>query len=501
MSFALALDTARKRPNDPEALAELASLALSEGEEELALPFLSRAEALGDASLWQWKGLLERSLDEHEEALRSFAEAARLDPRSASIAHGLARVALEAGVPSEDLFLRALSLSPSDGSILLGLAASRLAAGHGDKAEMELDAALHRSPLWLEGHAQLAQLRSMLGKQQHASASLDRALCARAQDERLWRARFDLEVKREDFAGLEQALGLALAAGILSAALAPYAAIAASEQGRVSEADRLFSENDANGGPGLPIWKIRHALRSGRMEHALTLIDRELAGPNAANAWPYAETAWRLAGDSRWEWLTRNGELVSTFDLLKELPPLDRLAAVLRPIHQCNEEYLDQSVRGGTQTDGPLFCRLEPEIRAVRSAVVRAIELYVARLPKPDPVHPLLAQRRDRRVRFAGSWSVRLRDKGYHASHVHPLGWISSALYIALPQDSGADADAGCLQLGEPGGELGLQLAPIRIVRPAAGKLVLFPSWMWHGTNPFPEGERLTIAFDVASPH
>jgi len=237
------------------------------------------------------------------------------------------------------------------------------------------------------------------------------------------------------------------------------------------------------------------------MEHALTLIDRELAGPDAAHAWPYAETAWRLAGDSRWEWLTRNGELVSTFDLLKELPPLERLAAVLRPIHQCNQEYLDQSVRGGTQTDGPLFCRLEPEIRAVRSAVVRAVELYVARLPSTDPAHPLLAQRRDRRVRFAGSWSVRLRDKGYHASHVHPLGWISSALYIALPQDSGADADAGCLQLGEPGGELGLQLATIRIVRPAAGKLVLFPSWMWHGTNPFLEGERLTIAFDVASPH
>ena len=31
-------------------------------------------------------------------------------------------------------------------------------------------------------------------------------------------------------------------------------------------------------------------------------------------------------------------------------------------------------------------------------------------------------------------------------------------------------------------------------------RLVLFPSWMWHGTVPFADGERLTVAFDVAQP-
>jgi len=29
---------------------------------------------------------------------------------------------------------------------------------------------------------------------------------------------------------------------------------------------------------------------------------------------------------------------------------------------------------------------------------------------------------------------------------------------------------------------------------------VLFPSTMWHATLPFPAGERLSIAFDVAEP-
>lgn len=109
--------------------------------------------------------------------------------------------------------------------------------------------------------------------------------------------------------------------------------------------------------------------------------------------------------------------------------------------------------------------------------------------------------RRDRRPRFSGSWSVRLGGGGHHANHVHPQGWISSALYVALPPKNAGDApDAGWLTLGEPQAALGLALPPSRMVEPVPGRLILFPSWLWHGTRPFGEGERLTVAFDVAPP-
>jgi hypothetical protein len=39
-------------------------------------------------------------------------------------------------------------------------------------------------------------------------------------------------------------------------------------------------------------------------------------------------------------------------------------------------------------------------------------------------------------------------------------------------------------------------LPPRRIVEPGPGRLVLFPSYMWHGTIPFAAGDRLTAAFD-----
>jgi hypothetical protein len=78
------------------------------------------------------------------------------------------------------------------------------------------------------------------------------------------------------------------------------------------------------------------------------------------------------------------------------------------------------------------------------------------------------------------------------------MGWISSALYVALPEPHrlGA-APAGWLSFGTPPPELGLDLPPYRQVEPRRGRLVLFPSTLWHCTLPFADGERLSIAFDI----
>jgi len=82
-----------------------------------------------------------------------------------------------------------------------------------------------------------------------------------------------------------------------------------------------------------------------------------------------------------------------------------------------------------------------------------------------------------------------------------PLGWINSGLYVALPEPIASERDGGgWLTLGEPDEKLRLGLGPWRKIEPKAGRLVLCPSWMWHGTVTFCEGERLTVAFDVSPP-
>ena len=251
----------------------------------------------------------------------------------------------------------------------------------------------------------------------------------------------------------------------------------------------------------IALWHVRHLLRTGQAQQAIALIDRELDGPRAEQFWPYASIAWRLVGDPRSDWLDAGDTLVSVFDLADRLPPLDALADVLRSLHVAKGGYLDQSVRGGTQTDGPLLSRLEPEIQALRAAIVEAVSQYRAQLPPHDAKHPLLREPRDRRIQFSGSWSVRLREAGYHANHVHPQGWISSALYVALPDRAEGDsATAGWLKLGEPPVELGGIDRRYSGLSQSQVASCCFRHGCGTGTVPFSAGERLTVAFDVRSP-
>lgn len=487
---------------DPAAIAERASTALETGEEGQAIPIVqAAAEGLRDPILWQWTALLQRSLDQHEAALASFAEAVRLAPTNLKIAHGQAHTTMEAGLDAVPLFERALSIAPNDGPVLVGLAAAEAAAGRGAVGAERLRQVLERAPMWIVGHEHLAQLLSTLGRGDEASSSLQRAIAKLPNEPALREALLNLELRSGHYERLRDLVDQTRAARIEMPELAIYDAIHAAEFDEAVMPDALFGPATRQFGQYLDIWRVRHLLRVEAPEAALPILDSGLNGPNAAELWSYAATAWRMTGDPRYQWLAEQPGLVQVIDLSAALPPLDQLAEHLRSLHEGRGEYLDQSVRGGTQTDGPLFSRIDPLIRQVRVAVVSAVEGYVRNLPPADPRHPLLSQRRDRPVRFSGSWSVRLRSGGKHSNHIHPQGWISSALYIALPERAAGDReDAGWFTIGDPDERLGLNIGPSRTIEPVPGRLVLFPSYLWHGTVPFAEGERLTIAFDVRPP-
>jgi hypothetical protein len=215
--------------------------------------------------------------------------------------------------------------------------------------------------------------------------------------------------------------------------------------------------------------------------------------------WPYASIAWRLLDDPRWHWLERDERFVGVYDIADRLPPLDVLADKLRGLHSLDGQPLEQSLRGGTQTEGDIFMHVDPVLVQLREAIRTTVAEHVAQLPDPDRAHPLLGPPRQP-IGFSGAWSVWLKTGGFHANHVHPMGWISSALYVVLPPDLGK-GDAGFLTLGDSSSPtLQLEMPPFRTVEPKPARLALFPSYTWHGTRPFGEGERITVAFDVAIP-
>jgi tetratricopeptide (TPR) repeat protein len=488
-------------PSDADAAFEAGVAALKNGLEAEAVPLLSASLRFHprDARLWQLLGLCYRALDDLGPAVEALEKAAALAPGDALVAHGHARAAMEAGLPSADLFERAHRLAPIDASILLGRAAAQFADGHIDRAMSGLEVQLRQHPGWTDGHATLARLRWMHGDRESFTASFDEALAVASGDVALWRQYIDTLMHAELYEAALAVIARARAAAGLNPAFSAAEAVVTAEKGEIEAADRMFQGIAPLQHITMVLRYIRHLLRAGRPEQAAAAAEPWIAHEESHLLWPYLSAAWRLTGDPRWQWLEGDERFVGVYDIGGHMPSVDALAERLRALHLATHQPLEQSVRGGTQTDGPLFSRLEPEIRALRKAIVEAVERHVAQLPPRQPGHPLLSQPRSP-IRFAGSWSVRLTGGGRHANHIHPAGWLSSAFYVALPDPAERGPEpAGWLTLGEVT-ELGLDLPPIRLVEPKPGRLVLFPSTMWHGTRSFSEGERLTVAFDVAAP-
>lgn len=487
---------------DPASLLQQAVEALDTPRAPPLLPALDQAvrSAPRDARLWHVKGLIHRQMDRRELALPALERAAQLAPNDPKIAHALARTRYEAGLPCLDEYGRALQLSPGDPSIISGLTSALVAARQTAQAMAGLEQILKRSPQWGEGHRLLCQLRWTEGEREGFARSFEQAIAARPDDLPLRRQHIHTLLHAHDYEGVLRAIADGRRAMGDDALFDTSEAIVRAETGHHTEADALFATladlPDAN----MQVRRVRHLLLTGRPEEASQVIDEWLATEHEMAFWPYAATAWRMTGDPRSEWLEGDERLVGIYDIADRLPPLGQLAQTLRELHTLSGQPLAQSLRGGTQTDGNLFHRIDPVIVHLREAILDTVAEYAASLPPHDPRHPLLREKRSP-IRFAGAWSVRLHDGGYHANHVHPMGWLSSALYVAMPPGMGDENHAGWLTLGEPRDpSFPLELPPHRLVEPKPGRLALFPSWMWHGTRPFGEGERLTVAFDIAVP-
>jgi hypothetical protein len=467
---------------------------------ELLLP---RARAIaaahpGSVPAQQLLGLAARACGKSAIAHEAFRTAAALAPRDALIAHSLARTALEAGLPAADLFTTAARLAPQDGGVLLGQAAALLQEGQAEAAITSLDGILAANPLWIDGHRSRAALAGQMGRDPLAAAGA--ALARNPRAEALHHLVISLALQARDLPRAETATAAARAALGRVRWLVAMGAHVASEAGDLERADADFAAAGPPAEVNEAVLLARHRLRRGEAELAAALLERWRGQPGNEAIWPLLALAWRLTDDPRWHWLEGDPALVGVYDLDLSPAQIAALAEHLRSLHHATSPPLDQSVRGGTQTDGNLLLRIEPPIRDLKARLLAAVERHVAALSPPAPGHPtLLAVRAP--LRIAGSWSVRLTSAGFHSDHFHPQGWFSSALYLALPETlgKGEEDNAGWLSLGEAR-DLVPGLVPLRLVEPKPGRLVLFPSWMWHGTRPFPAGERLTVAFDIARP-
>lgn len=410
---------------------------------------------------------------------------------------GRARVALEREEPDAlDRYRSARRLAPDDTELALDEAELRL--GRGDRTALDDLADLVRSaPDWTHGQIALARMRWEQGEKSDFADHIERLLEAGPKRAELWRDYVQLLADCGEPARAADVARSARRALGDEEALRLLEAVHAGKAGQIERAEGLF-ETLAPGLPGREVHEAVHRIRRGNLDRAIHLVEAALAAdPWDYAIWSIAELLYRKTGDKRAEWLSGQQGLVSVSSLPLDASDFRAATSLLERLHRDAVETVGQSVHGGTQTRWQLFDRADPEIARLREAIERAVASHWARLPRRDDIHPLL-RHRERATRIGPSWSVRFLDAGHHVPHYHPKGLVSSACYFQVPPHSTTPLE-GWLEIGRPPEDFLMDLEPIQVIEPKVGNLVLFPSYLFHGTRPFRAGERMSVAFDIVA--
>jgi len=498
---ALAIDTKAEG-----AATELAKLLNAGGRHEEALAVTASPAALPRPAqaLLAERARAYQALERVEERLAERQRIVDLYPGKPNAQHNLAAALGDVGHAgqAEAAARQAFALGGDAPETWLVLARALQSQNRLADAEAAFDQALRRRPAYVDALRDRAQLIWMrTGDLTKAAASLEAAGLpeTEARRVRIIQARFfdsagdpaqgyrlldkdrqpdpELEIVRAHLSlGFDRALALDHA--VRADALAPD----------VEAAQRTL---------------INALLANGRAADALArteaaLVRRPLDQGLIAAQW----TAWRALGDPRARALYDYEAFVHAHVI--DTPPgwthlddyLADLAATLRELHAFQAHPLDQSLRRGTQTSANLLKSDHPVIRAFVKAIDGPIRRHMALIGTGTD---RLRSRNTGNYQYIGMWSVRLQPGGFHVNHTHPMGWLSSACYIEVPD--GPDVSAareGWIKFGEPGIPVDPPMEAEFAVQPRPGQLVLFPSYMWHGTIPLTAGPRMTIAFDIA---
>ncbi len=392
---------------------------------------------------WEAIGSLYHSTEDFDRAIVAYQKLLILEPNNLKMHRVLNNMMWETGRQEGFLssYLQAMQSCPDSRDLVAAYAEELALGSHYDQAVDIIEKALHQQGQYPELLHRLAQIKLKIGDRQEAHHLLEKTLSMVTDNDEYY----------ADFAQL------------------------------------LLEDGD-----------FEYALRQTELA--------EKINPNYQKTWAIKGDCWRLLGDERFHWLCDYENLVKPMEIKTPdgFAHIDEfneaLEETLTKLHITDVNPRDQTLIGGTQTIGDLYQSRNPIIQKLRMAVLDAAQRYIASLPE-DKNHPHLRRKTDR-LKFAGSWSVRLRNKGFHVDHYHPKGWISGPYYVKLPEavnNSTIDGDRpGWVNFGASRYGPKENRTAKRVIKPMAGLQVFFPSYMWHGTNAFHSDEiRMTAPCDI----
>ncbi len=455
------------------------------------------------AEAWTLLSQVQRAQEQNDQALASAEAALECAPNSRSVQLSYASALERAGRQREALAQYELLVAQKLDSPELALALARALYAEGDtsRAETVLEQAAKAWPS-AHIHAALARMRLLRGEEQASTALLEEALLQRPADLMLRLGGADVLHRGGHNAKALDILGAGLRVMPDAPPLLTAAAVLLDELDRTEDALRMLrrvveltqGERSAQRNLLMALLRSRKAGEALQLARALRADD-----PHEQYLMAVEHTAMRALGQGEYRQMCDYARFVRSYELT---PPRGyftienfnaALADTLRRQHRVNAHPLDQAVHRCSQTQRSLLTINDPHLRSFLRMVEEAIGDYISRLSAED----VLGARRTERYRIAGLWSTRIADGGHQPNHVHDRGWISAAYYVALlPQERPANPQSGWLKFGEPNRPLP-NCGPEAMQEPNEGRLVLYPSYMWHGVVPFEGSERLSLSFDV----
>ena len=500
-------DALRLDPGLARVAAQLGELLVNTGRaveaRAVLAPYVARSDA--DLLVLTAEATALKSLRKSDQAVAAYARARDAAPSSAVAEHNLAGLLgdLHRYTECEAAIGAAFAKGLDAPETWLVHARALQGLGRLDEAAAAYGEAISRRPTFADAHGDLAQLVWMRTEDVAASTqALDHSIAGHPEDPglRLKKARL-LEYAGRPQDAYDSLMGapaavratpqVETAAANLAGAFDVAAALAHARRAFAAAPDDVV----------VVAALCQAQLAAGEAEAAMktALIIRNRWSLNQHGIALLA-IAWRILGVEAYRDLYDYDRFVRGFVL--ETPEgwggLDAyvadLAAALERTHRYRGHPIGQSLRFGSQGVLSPSEAADPAIAAFFPTLRKAIAQYIADLgPGADPLRARITDD----FSFAGAWSVRLRPGGYHANHIHHLGWISSACHLVTPPGID-DGQEGWLSFGQPGIPTQPALPAEHFVKPEPGVLVLFPSYMWHGTAPFHgDGMRLTAAFDV----
>ena len=199
--------------------------------------------------------------------------------------------------------------------------------------------------------------------------------------------------------------------------------------------------------------------------------------------------------------------MTATLDLIRAFPTLigrwlvpdaEAMNDDLRTLILSEErEYpsLGRSNIGGWHSQTDFLDRPEPAVEALATWITWAANRMVDATAGPGSFKGTMS---------VSAWATICRAGAYHAPHSHPDSAWSGVYYVDAGTNDTDRSLSGVLEFldpragveavtppGDPYGE------PVR-VRPEAGLIVIFPSWLYHWVHPYSgSAPRIAISFNV----